>query len=93
MTQPTWETDRTSLAATLMTAGYDLVDLVWRPGSRLPGGYVCYFVFAWQPGIEESAGLFRRGAARVEPKTFSENYGTLRKRMYETRPTALPHAG
>lgn len=88
-----WETDKTGLAAMLISEGYQLLELVWRPAPRLPGGYACYFVFAWQSGVEEKAGLFERGTARVEPKKYGEAYGRLRKAMTQTRHEQIQVAG
>ena len=88
-----WETDRTGLATTLITEGFQLLDLVWRPAPRLPGGYACYFVFAWDKELDQKEVLFRRGALRVEPNLYGRVFKELRKRMADTRPTHYQAAG
>ncbi len=80
-----WETDRTGLAATLVTQGFQLLDLVWRPAPKIPGGFACYFIFAWSPELDEKETLFRREELRVEPKQFGRAHRDLRKRMADTR--------
>lgn len=80
-----WQTDRTGLAATLVTEGYQLLELVWRPAPKLPGGYVCFFIFAWQPDLDHVELLFKRGALRVEPNLYNRVYGELRQRMRDSR--------
>jgi hypothetical protein len=80
-----WETDRTALAATLMTEGFQLLDLAWRPAPRLAGGYACWFVFAWDEELSLKAVLFRRGGLRVEPVQYGKAYADLRQRMNLSR--------
>lgn len=88
----TWETDTTGLAATLMTEGYELLELDWRPAPRLPGGYACYFVFAWLPGLEDTEDAFYEGSIRVDPQKYGRVYGQLRRRMHASRKEQISEA-
>jgi hypothetical protein len=80
------------LAATLVTQGFQLLDLVWRPEPKIAGGYACYFIFAWAEELDEKEVLFRGEKLRVEPKTFGRAHRDLKRRMAATRQEQLLRA-
>lgn len=77
-----WDTDDLALA-TFLFMKYELVKLDWREPSD------CYFVFEATDELFNDAAEYSGGWATVNPREYMRVYGTLKRRMTQSRPPEM----